>query len=254
MKGSVGRSGKQLGTSSTADNDYPSTHTTPTSNGHINHAADDREALDKKSTLFSTLAGTFQSNHRPSSPYSKRINGVKKSTLGDSPIYHELAIHQCEDEPNNQHAIYLPMFPEHPNGLLLETYDKKSASFSCKENLLWIFCLSLLYFLWFICIAGISFVHVLIYSSLLLLYVLSDRTRRFVLAILIYLAYLLLYDALHLVPNYTVSKVHIRDIYLIEKKVFGIYINGDSMTFNEYFQQHHIPFLDVLTGLCYLNW
>lgn len=208
------------------------------------------------STLFSTFAAPFQSNHhRSSAYYPTRINGVKKSTLDSSPIYHELSVHQTEDEQSNQHAIFLPLSAEYPHDLLINTHDKnRPSSFSRKENLLWILWATVLYFLWFIFIAGISVVHVLIYASLLFLYVLSDRTRRFALAILIYLAYLLLYDALRLVPNYTVSKVHIRDIYLIEKKVFGIYVNGDSMTLNEYFQQHHIPFLDVLSGLCYLNW
>ena len=122
------------------------------------------------------------------------------------------------------------------------------------EHYLWIFMLTILYFTWFIFIAGISIIHLILYLVIISLYFLSERTRRFALAILIYLSYLLLYDALHVIPNYTVSKVHIEDIYLLEKKFFGIVSNGQLMTLNEYFKIHHKPLLDIFTGICYLNW
>lgn len=123
-----------------------------------------------------------------------------------------------------------------------------------KENFYLILIISLIYFLWFTLIAGISIVHVLIYSILLLLYIYSDRTRRFALAILIYLTYLLLYDTLHLMPNYTVSNIHIEDVYLMEKRFFGIYQQGQLITLNEFFRQNHVAFFDIFTGICYLNW
>lgn len=123
-----------------------------------------------------------------------------------------------------------------------------------RENIYTILIVTLVYFLWFTLIAGIAIVHIIIYLILLLLYVHSDRTRRFGFAILIYLTYLLLYDALHLIPNYTVSTIHIEDVYLAEKRFFGIYKHGQLLTLNEYFQQNHIAFLDIFTGICYLNW
>lgn len=145
--------------------------------------------------------------------------------------------------------------------LPLSTYDSHELSFdfekkdfSSKDFLHWIIGFSFVYFLWFIFIAGISMIHLIIYCLLLILVVISDRTRRLVFVALIYLTYVFLYDALHLIPNYTVSKIHIEDVYLIEKQYFGITVEGHRMTLNEYFQQHHIPFLDVFTGFCYLNW
>jgi hypothetical protein len=173
-----------------------------------------------------------------------------------------LAIHKINDENNNnkqsndinQNSVHIHMPTNHSNELLINTDTKQTFFLTLKDNFLWIIFVSLIYFLWFIFIAGISIVHIMIYFALLFLYLISDRTRRFALAILIYLTYLLVYDALHLVPNYTVSNIHIQDIYLIEKKIFGIYRQGHLLTLNEYFQQNHIPLLDVLTGLCYLNW
>ena len=173
-------------------------------------------------------------------------------------IYHQLDIHQINDENNNNHvnqnsiAIHIPS--NHSNELLNNPDMKQTFYQTLKESYPWIILISLIYFFWFIFIAGISIVQILIYLALLFLYLLSDRTRRFALAISIYLTYLLLYDSLHLVPNYTISNIHIQDIYLIEKKIFGIYKQGHLVTLNEYFQQNHTPVLDVLTGLCYLNW
>ena len=123
-----------------------------------------------------------------------------------------------------------------------------------KDNLSIIFFVSLIYFAWFTLIAGLSWIHGLIYIFLLGSYLLCDRTRRFMFAVLIYLAYLFFYDTLHLVPNYSISPVHIQDIYLLEKNFFGVYANQQLMTWNEYFQKNHVPFLDLLTGFCYLNW
>ena len=227
-------------------------------NGHIATSSydDNSSSSSSISNFFSTLTSPFRLHYEPSIPQRKHMNGV----INDN-IYHQLDIHTINDENNNktsndtnQNSTLINIPTNYSNELSVNTENKSSYSLSLKENFLWIIFVTFIYFLWFIFIAGISIVHVLIYSALLLLYLISDRTRRFALAILIYLTYLLLYDTLHLIPNYTVSNIHIEDIYLIEKRMFGIYKNGHMMTLNEYFQQYHIPFLDIFTGLCYLNW
>ncbi|UJR15228.1 hypothetical protein I4U23_002184 [Adineta vaga] len=214
--------------------------------------------------LFSLFSGNqlgFQTttDHDPSTlplineSYELQSNGIIKHTTNNS-IYHQLDFQTRNDENNNDtnsNSIILHFSPTSSNDLLINTDNKLSF---IKDNLILIIFVSSIYFLWFIFIAGISIVHVLIYLALFFLCSLSDRTRRFALAILIYLTYLLFYDALHLVPNYTISNIHIKDIYLMEKKFFGIYYNGHTITLNEYFQQNHIPLLDVFTGICYLNW
>jgi len=212
--------------------------------------------------LFSTLTSPFRLRSKTSISHKKHINGIVKQD-NDNLIYHQLDIHTVNDENNNnnknsnntnQNSILIHIPTNYSNDLQLNSDIKQTFFISLKDNFLWIILISLIYFLWFILIAGISIVHIIIYSALLLLYLISDRTRRFALAILIYLTYLLLYDALHLVPNYTISNIHIRDVYSIEKKFFGIYQKGHLLTLNEYFQQNHIPALDIFSGLCYLNW
>lgn len=189
--------------------------------------------------LLKTLIFTFLS--------PMRSMKSSRKTMETKSIYHQLP--SINDENNNQTIIHLPtQISSQKSEFLTE-----SCAFT-REHILWIFAVTLIYFLWFICIAGIGLIHVAIYVVILVLYLLSDRTRRFILAFLIYLVYLLFYDALHLLPNYSVSKVHIRDVYLTEKRLFGIFSNGNLMTLNEYFRIHHRPFLDVFTGICYLNW
>jgi len=232
----------------------------PLTNGHITNSSYDNNS-SSFSTLFSTLTSPFRPRYKTSLSYQKHINGIVKQD-NDNLIYHQLDIHTVNDENNNnknsnntnQNSILIHIPTNYSNDLQLNSDIKQTFFISLKDNFLWIILISLIYFLWFILIAGISIVHIIIYSALLLLYLISDRTRRFALAILIYLTYLLLYDALHLVPNYTISNIHIQDVYSIEKKFFGIYQKGHLLTLNEYFQQNHIPALDIFSGLCYLNW
>jgi len=207
-------------------------------------------------TFFSTLTSSFRPQIPSKSSYGKHPhpshskifqNGFIKHEKTNS-IYHEINI----DKNINKNSVIIELSPLIP--VESDEYLINEKSILTTEHFLWIFILTILYFTWFIFIAGITLIHIIIYSIILLLYLLSDRTRRLALALLIYLTYLLLYDALHVIPNYTISKVHIRDIYLVEKNFFGISKNGQVMTLNEYFKLNHIPFLDIFTGVCYLNW
>ncbi|CAF4138818.1 unnamed protein product, partial [Rotaria magnacalcarata] len=249
--------GTQVGFQTNTNNDES---TTPLSSEYTANASYGNNS-SSLSTLFSTLTSPFRPSHKTLISYKNRPNGTVKHD-NDNLIYHQLDIHRINDENSNEknnnmtnNSILIDIPGNYSNDLLIDADNNKHSNFlTLKESFIWIILASLLYFIWFIFIAGISIVHILIYLALLISYILSERTRRFALAILIYLTYLLLYDALRLIPNYTVSTIHIEDIYLIEKKLFGIVKNGHMMTLNEYFQQNHIPLLDVFTGLCYLNW
>jgi hypothetical protein len=231
--------------------------------GHINQS-------NPLTTFFSTLTSSFRSDtpskssygkhsrSKISKYYNKQSNGVIKSEKNNS-IYHQLHIHTTNDENNNkktpdelnENSVIInlpPLIPSQADDCINENYIFTT------EHLIWIFILTMMYFSWFIFIAGISIIHLIIYLIFILLYLVTDRTRRFTLAIFIYLTYIFLYDTLHLLPNYTISNVHIRDIYLLEKKFFGIVSHGQLMTLNEYFKLNHIPLLDIFTGICYLNW
>ena len=245
---------------------------TSTSNGHLTSSGDpgDNEhsslfqsSMHPLKTFVHSLFSPFRLINGSGSPYGRHVhrsNGKcsEKKSLDSKSIYHQIPLEIINDENNNNtHGemnlnstiIHLPpVKSSSPTELFNETWT------CTREQFLWIFSLTMIYYTWFIFVAGISIGHIALYLLILGLYVLSDRTRRFILALLIYLFYLLLYDALHLMPNYSISKVHIRDVYLTEKKLFGVFSNGQLMTLNEYFRLNHRPVLDVFTGLCYLNW
>jgi hypothetical protein len=113
---------------------------------------------------------------------------------------------------------------------------------------------SILYFAWFTFIVGITSLHISIYLILITGYFLSDCTRRLMFAFLIYVIWLIIYDSMRVLPNHFVSNIHIKDVYMLERKLFGIYNGSQKITLNEYFRAHHTPILDVLSGLCYINW
>ena len=190
----------------------------------------------------------------------ERYSSMRPTDQKES-IYYQLDAPQLNDENNNKtksvdgsKSLLIDIPEPYSNESPVKGNESYAFLVSLNDYLRWILAFTVLYFVWFIFIAGISSVHLVIYAALLLFFCVSDRTRRLTLAVLIYLTYLFLYDALRLIPNYTVSSIHIRDVYLVEKAYFGIVHDGKLITLNEFFQQHHIPFLDVFTGLCYLNW
>ena len=86
------------------------------------------------------------------------------------------------------------------------------------------------------------------------LYYSSGATRRFILGFLIFIVFWIIFDYMKIIPNYLVNDVHIKDLYLREKSLFGINEGGAVITPNEYFDRHSTTFLDVLSGSFYLNW
>jgi inositol phosphorylceramide synthase catalytic subunit len=113
---------------------------------------------------------------------------------------------------------------------------------------------TLLYFSWFYFLVGLRPEHTFMYVFALALYFAHSKTRQFILAFSIFNVYWIIYDSLRIAPNYTVNRIHIAEIYSLEKSIFGIYTEGGYLTLNEYFKINHTPFLDVLAGFSYLNW
>lgn len=82
----------------------------------------------------------------------------------------------------------------------------------------------------------------------------SPQTRRLMLALTIFLIFGILYDLMRVFPNYNYNAVDIKDIYHFEKAYLGVSLNGETITFNEYFVINNSIVLDLLTGIFYLNW
>jgi hypothetical protein len=110
--------------------------------------------------------------------------------------------------------------------------------------------ISLLYLLlsaWLLGFKGDQLFLVLLFNSL---FYLSGPTRRFILGFSVFIVFWVLFDSMKLFPNYRYHVVHIRDIYELEKRLFGIH----GQTPNEFWLVHQRTFWDIAAGCFYLLW
>ncbi len=82
----------------------------------------------------------------------------------------------------------------------------------------------------------------------------SEITRKFILGFSVFIVYWILFDYMKAIPNYTISQVHLADLYNFEKRLFGIQYNNRLLTPNEYWKLNANTILDVIGGIFYLCW
>lgn len=82
----------------------------------------------------------------------------------------------------------------------------------------------------------------------------SGVTRRFILGFSIFIVYWIIFDYMKAFPNYNYQPVHIAGLYNLEKQLFGIRLQHNVFTPNEYWLHHTRTFLDIMSGLFYLCW
>src|SRR6185503_3945190 len=82
----------------------------------------------------------------------------------------------------------------------------------------------------------------------------SRVTRKFIMGVSIFIVYWILFDYMNAFPNYRFNRVHIQDLYELEKSFFGITYNSKIITLNEYWQQNGSTWLDIISGIFYLCW
>jgi inositol phosphorylceramide synthase catalytic subunit len=117
----------------------------------------------------------------------------------------------------------------------------------------WLF-ISLIYFIWFGLLVGLRTEHTVLWCFSTTLWFINSSTRNFLLHLAAWLCYWMLYDSLRIAPNYTVSKVHIQDLYELDKNLFGIYSNEIKISLNEWCTLHKTPILDVIAAIFYISW
>lgn len=88
-------------------------------------------------------------------------------------------------------------------------------------------------------------------SSLLLLH---KYTYRAVLVLIGFLLWLIIYDAIPAVPNYTVNPVHIIEPYNLELWLFGIEDNGTRVIPSVWFATRTTDLLSLIAGFSYILW
>lgn len=84
----------------------------------------------------------------------------------------------------------------------------------------------------------------------LVLYFVSDGTRKWLLAFGAFVVFWILFDFMKAFPNYEVNPVHIRDLYEADKRLFHV----GAQSFNEFWAARHTVPLDLLAGFSYLCW
>ncbi len=90
-------------------------------------------------------------------------------------------------------------------------------------------------------------------ALMLLLAVWSDATRRFFSGMLPFLLFGIVYDLTHLTePLVRYLHVHVAEPYHFDRLFFGIPSGGSRLTPNEFFDRHHWPAVDLVTGSAYI--
>ncbi len=85
-------------------------------------------------------------------------------------------------------------------------------------------------------------------------YFFSTISRKFILGFSVFIVFWILFDYMKAFPNYEYNRVHIEQLYHTEKQLFGIHMNKQIITPNEYWLNNKSDILDILTGFFYLSW
>jgi hypothetical protein len=114
--------------------------------------------------------------------------------------------------------------------------------------------LSLIYWIWFGGVVGLDSTIVGFYFFVVFLFFFSKMSRIMATAFSPLFVYLILYTSLKVLHRNNSFAIHIEDLYLFERKLFGIDYNGVCMTVCEYLNLHQSIFLDIFSGVAYVTW
>lgn len=96
--------------------------------------------------------------------------------------------------------------------------------------------------------------HLLIISVFLILFFAGKSARKLAVGLLPFFIFGISYDWMRVYPNYEVNPIDVRNLYDLEKFLFGIEENGTLLIPCEYFALHHSVIADILAGFFYLCW
>lgn len=101
---------------------------------------------------------------------------------------------------------------------------------------------------------GLRPIHVMLSGVFNVLFFASRYTRNLALCVMPFLLFGIKYDYQRLFPNYLFNDVSVGELYNYEKSLFGISVDGQLLTLNEFFAQHTCAMADFLAGFFYLCW
>lgn len=96
--------------------------------------------------------------------------------------------------------------------------------------------------------------HLLMVSVFLILFFAGKPTRKLAVGLLPFFIFGISYDWMRVYPNYEANPIDVRNLYDLEKSLFGIEENGVLLIPCEYFALHHSVIADLLAGFFYLCW
>lgn len=96
--------------------------------------------------------------------------------------------------------------------------------------------------------------HIALAGLFIALFFATSYTRKLAVCLLPFLIFGMSYDFMRIYPNYLVGDVDIAGIHEAEKSLFGITVDGQLMTLNEFFRSHNSSFADFWAGIFYICW
>ena len=101
---------------------------------------------------------------------------------------------------------------------------------------------------------GFSLSTTIVVSAVYFLFNVSVDVRNLIVAFLPIILFVLIYDFMRVYPNYLVNPIDTKDVYELEKSLFGISTPEGRLIPCEYFKQNHWGILDFMSGIFYLCW
>lgn len=113
---------------------------------------------------------------------------------------------------------------------------------------------TVLYILWISLSMGLRPEHIGAVAFLLIMFFAGKTTRNITLGFGFFIIYAIIYDSLRVWPNSQFNPVHILEPFNLEKKLFGLNLNGTEVIPGEYLAASKSTAKSFVAGAFYLTW
>lgn len=96
--------------------------------------------------------------------------------------------------------------------------------------------------------------HLLLISVFIFMFFIGEKPRKLAVGLIPFLLFGISYDWMRVYPNYMVNNIDIRNLYELEKLLFGIDCDGTVLIPCEYFAKYNNKIADFLAGIFYFGW
>lgn len=96
--------------------------------------------------------------------------------------------------------------------------------------------------------------HIFLTAAFLILFFAGEKSRKLAVGLIPFILFGISYDWMRVYPNYMVNNIDIKNLYELEKSLFGISVDGSTLIPCEYFAIHNNKIIDFLAGIFYFGW